>query len=166
MRCAPTVVQKTAIDPTEVFQVILSAAKLALIPGGKAMLASFGPRSKEARAHELRLELEDVLKRLPRLDDEAGLALSHHLAETAREARETYGPFETIAAETKVEIARRLILQAKERFDQDPAQAYACFILSALYEADGLPGEDAAFVKTTCAEYVLAAIAEARGRES
>jgi len=148
--------------------VILSAAKLALVPGGKAMLASFGPRSREARAQQLRLELEDVLKRLPRLNEEVNLSVSHHLANFARQARETYGPFETIAADTKIEIARRLVSQARERFDLDQAQGYAYFLLSALYESAGLPvddSEDTAFVKTTCAAYVLAAIEDERSRE-
>ena len=132
------------------------------------MLASFGPRSREARAQQLRLELEDVLTRLPRLDDEVNLSVSRHLATFARLARETYGPFEAIAADTKIEIARRLVSQARERFDIDRAEGYAYFLLSALYESAGLPAEDgadAAFVKTVCAEYVLAAIGKERSRE-
>lgn len=143
---------------------ILSAARLALMPGGKAMLASFGPRSREARAQELRFEIEDVLKRLPRLDDEVQISVVLNLAHYARDARETFGPFEAIAPETKTEIARQLFAHARERFELDIAQGYAYFILSALYESAGLPGEDADFVKAICAEHVLVAIEAERSR--
>lgn len=128
------------------------------------MLASFGPRSREARAQQLRFEVEDVLRRLPRLDDDVQISMALNLADYARDARETFGPFEAIAAETKTEIARQLFARARERFELDMGQGYAYFILSALYESAGLPGEDADFVKTTCAEHVLIAIETERSR--
>jgi hypothetical protein len=136
------------------------------MPGGKAMLASIGPRSKEARAQQLRLELEDVLKRLPGPDDEAGLSVLLPLADYARYTRDTFGPFETIATETKSEIARQLLAQARESFERDRGQGYAYFILSALYESAGLPGEDADFVKASCARHVLTALEAKRSRET
>jgi hypothetical protein len=132
------------------------------------MLASAGPRQKEARAPQLRAELDDVLSRVARLDDEARFRVSLHLADYARQTRETFGAFETIPAETKVAIAQQLAGFAREAFERDKEQSYAYFILSALYESVGLPGEEAEAVKTACAEYVLAAVQAERslGREA
>jgi hypothetical protein len=130
------------------------------------MFSGIRQRWREARGSELRAEIEDTNRHLRGLGAEVNFMMALQLASLAREARSQFGPLENISADGKLKIGKEFRQVARKTFDLNMAHGYAYFIIAALYESLGLPGEDAQFAQSICAEYVVTSLEVERNFEA
>ena len=65
-------------------------------------------RWREAQASQLRLEVEDTVRRLPTLGPEVNTRVALHLAAAERLSFEQYGPLANLSADGKLSAAKLL----------------------------------------------------------
>jgi hypothetical protein len=127
------------------------------------MFSGIRERWREARASELRKEVEDSFQRLRAAGNEANLRFATHAADILQRLESQFGRLDRVSSDAKLKIAKELRGQARASFDQDQGQAYALFFISADLDAQTLPGSDAVFVKAMCASLLDAAMKVAKG---
>lgn len=115
---------------------------------------------QEARGAILRKELEDTILRLNQLGTDTNQRACEALFLSYQFIEERHGSISNISNEGKKQLAKIIAKKARENFNLDMGKGYGLFMLSAYLESSALPGEDAAFVKAVCEEFIEMAMLE------
>ena len=110
------------------------------------MFRKLRTRWQEADGDVLRKEVEDSIFRLQSADKHVNAICVQTMASTYRKIENSYGPLSNVSNKGKLQIAKTLLEQAKNIFDNNMGQGHGLFLLSAYLKAQALPGEDAQFV--------------------
>jgi hypothetical protein len=117
-------------------------------------LDSSGQRWQEARAAQLKRQLENASLYVRDLGDEQAQRFGRGLNYLFNDWVERFGPVKDCEVRTRKHTVKEMRRDARRRYQHDIGAAYALEFLSYHVKASYLPGEDAAFVYDLTSYYI------------
>ena len=118
------------------------------------MFRYFQTRRREARAAELKRRLENATLYVRDLGDEQAQRFGRGLNYLFSDWVERFGPVKACEVRIRKHTVKEMRKDARRRYEDDIAAAYALEFLSYHIEASYLPGEDAEFVYDLTSHYI------------
>ncbi len=118
------------------------------------MFENIAKQWREARGTRLKEELKDSVQRLNKLRGADAQRFGLALSGAYNQWLEKNGPVKESPESFRKQMAKELMVLAKERYGHDIGSSYAWAFLSFHVESSFLPGEDATFVHETTAKCV------------
>jgi len=111
----------------------------------------------EARAENLRQEVEDIVFRLQSFDEEMNFKISQYLLNTYNLVIQDYGSLDNVTNDGKKQISKQVKKLAKKVLDFNMAEGYGAFLCSAYIESQALPGQNAKIIESLVGNLIIAA---------
>jgi hypothetical protein len=118
------------------------------------MLGHFATRRRQARATQLKRQLENASLYVRDLGAEQADRFGRGLNYLFHDWVERFGPVKDCAVPIRKHTVKEMKRDARRRYEHDIGAAYALEFLSYHIEASYLPGDDAAFVYDLTSYYI------------